>query len=219
LRHPDRTARRRGRILALWTLLALAMGVPILLAATSPLLAYRNAAYIIGGFAGIICLSLLLIQPLLAGGYLPGFRLTQERRWHRRIGAGIIACVVLHVAGLYVTSPPDALDALLLVAPTPFSVYGVTAMWGVVLTALLVALRHRLRLSPSAWRLIHNALALAVVVSTVVHAVQIEGAMEAVSKWGLCVAVLIATGMVLLDLRLLRPILRRRSGLDGPASQ
>ena len=180
------------------------MAVPVALAATSPYLAYRNPAYIIGGFAGIVCLSLLLIQPVLAAGYLPGLPRVRARRWHRRVGAGIVSLVALHVAGLYVTSPPDTLDALLLVAPTAFSVYGVAAMWAVVLTAALAILRRRLGLSPLAWNTLHNALALVVVLATAIHAVQIEGAMEIVSKWTLSAAVVVVTGIALVDVRVLR---------------
>ncbi|MGE3066951.1 MAG: ferric reductase-like transmembrane domain-containing protein [Hyphomicrobiaceae bacterium] len=183
---------------------------PVLIAATSPLLAYREAVHIVAGFAGIVCLALLLIQPLLAARYLPGLDPMEQRTWHRRVGAGIILCVALHVGGLFAASPADALDALLLVSPTPFSVYGVMAMWGVVLTAVLVALRGRLGIRYSVWRLIHNGLALVVVVATVVHAVQIEGAMEAISKWLLCIAALLATVLTLLHLRVIRPLTQRR---------
>ena len=97
------------------------------------------------------------------------------------------------------------IDALLLVSPTPLSVYGVTAMWGVVATAILVLFRRRLGLRHSVWRLIHNGLAAIVVVATVIHALQIEGAMEPGSKWMLCMAVVAATGVALLDLRVVRP--------------
>jgi predicted ferric reductase len=195
------------------------MLLPVLIAATSPLLAYREAVHIVGGFAGIACLALLLIQPLLAARYLPGLGPAQQRTWHRRIGAAIVICVALHVGGLYAASPVDALDALLLVAPTPFSVYGVAAMWGVVLTAVLVALRGRLGLRYPAWRLIHNGLALIVVVATVLHAVQIEGAMEQISKWALCIAAFLATATALLHLRVIRPLMQRRSNADSPARE
>lgn len=195
-----------------WAALALVALGPVALAAMSPLLAWRGAAYIAGGFAGILCLSLLLVQPLLIAGYLPGPAPRTARRWHRRIGTAILLCVAVHIGGLYLTSPPDTLDALLLVAPTPFSVYGVTAMWAILLTALLVLARRRIR--PGRWRLAHNALALVAVVATVIHAVQIEGAMEPVSKWVLCIATLLATGAALLDMRVIRP-LRRGSGPRG----
>jgi len=206
---------RIGKVVT-WAALAAAMIVPIAIAATSPYLAYRGPAYLVGGFAGIICLSLLLIQPLLAAGYLPGAPPTTERRWHHRVGWAIITCVVLHVGGLYLTSPPDTLDALLLVAPTPFSVYGVLAMWGVLLTGVLVALRRRIGLRYSSWRIVHNALALVVVVATVIHAIQIEGAMGMLSKSLLCIAVLGATMATLFDLRIIRPLLFRRGRSSQP---
>ena len=57
---------RRLRIFLTWATVAAIMGAPVLIAAASPYLAYRNAAYITGGFAGIIALALLVIQPLLA---------------------------------------------------------------------------------------------------------------------------------------------------------
>jgi hypothetical protein len=202
----------RGRTAALlgWSGVAALMAAPVAIAAFSPYLAYRDAAYIVGGFAGIVCLSLLVLQPLLPAGYLAGSRGPAGRRWHRRLGAAIVAAVALHVGGLYLASPADTLDALMLVSPTPFSVYGVTAMWGVAATAVLVLLRRRLGLRASVWRLIHNALAAVVVAATVIHALQIEGAMEPVSKWALCAAVAVATGVALLDLRILRPVRERR---------
>jgi hypothetical protein len=123
--------------------------------------------------------------------------------------------VALHVGGLYLASPPDTIDALLLVSPTPFSIYGVMAMWGIAATAILVLLRRRLGLRHSVWRLIHNGLAAIVVIATVIHALQIEGAMEPISKWMLCVAVLAATGVVLMDLRVVRPFRAWRE--DGPS--
>lgn len=126
-------------------------------------------------------------------------------------------CVVIHVGGLFVTSPPDTIDALLLVAPTPFSVYGVVAMWSLFLAAGLVPLRRRTRLGPRGWSLLHNLLALVVVVATALHAVQIEGAMEPVSKTALCGLVLIATAAALIDVRLLRQR-RSRWGETGSPS-
>lgn len=213
---PDVSARKRPLLSVLtWAGLFGIMATPVLLAAGSPYLTYRNLPYIVGGFAGIVCLALFVIQPLLGAGYLPGPDRTTERRWHRWVGTGIVLCVLLHVGGLYLTSPDDTLDALLLVAPTPFSVYGVLAMGGVVATAILVVLRRRSGLRYATWRILHNALAMIVVVATVIHALQIEGAMEIVSKWALCLAALVATGAVLLNLRVIKPLLRwRRASLE-----
>ncbi len=185
-----------------WAALAALIAVPVALAAASPWLGYRGFAYITGGFAGIFALCLLLIQPLLAAGYLPGLRGSKGRLWHRRAGIALVALTALHIAGLWVTSPPDTLDALLLRSPTPFSVWGFISLWGIAATALLVALRRKL--PPRCWRWAHNALAALVVLATVLHAVQIEGAMELISKWTLCIAALAATAAALIDLRLLR---------------
>ncbi len=202
--------RRRLPALLGWGSVAAVMIAPVVIAAFSPYLASRSLPYIAGGFAGIVCLSLLFLQPLLPAGYLAGSKGLAGRRWHRWVGVAIVLAVTLHVGGLYVTSPADTIDALLLVSPTPFSVYGVTAMWGVVATAILVLFRPRLGLRYSVWRLIHNGVAAIVVVATVIHALQIEGAMEPGSKWMLCIAVVAATGVALLDLRVVKPILKRR---------
>ncbi len=113
----------------------------------------------------------------------------------------MVAAVVIHVAALWITSPPDVVDALLFVSPTPFSAWGVIAMWAVFAAALLGALRHRLRLQPRMWRRVHTAFAVVVVVGSVVHAMLIEGTMEVMSKTAFCVLVLTATVIALTDLR------------------
>lgn len=196
------------RVLAIlaWGAVAAIMIVPVVVAAFSPYLPSRNIPYIVGGFAGIVGLSLLVIQPMLPAGYLAGSEGPAGRRWHRWIGVALVAAVALHVGGLYLASPPDTIDALLLVSPTPFSVYGVAAMWGVVATALLVLFRHRLGLRPAVWRIIHNALAATVVAASVVHALQIEGAMEPGFKIVLCTAAVAATATAIVDLQLLKPL-------------
>ena len=212
-------ARRRVPGTLTWGSVAAVMIVPVAIAAFSPYLASRNMPYIVGGFAGIVGLSLLFLQPLLPAGYLAGSDGPAGGRWHRWLGVAIVAAVTLHVGGLYLARPPDTIDALLLVSPTPFSVYGVTAMWGVLVTAILVLFRRRFGLRYSVWRLIHNGLAAIVVVATVIHALQIEGAMEPVSKWMLCMAVVGTTGVALLDLRVVRPILRRRDRNRTPGGR
>ena len=111
---------RLARATLIWAALAAAIGVPIAAAAASPLLAWRDAVYILAGFAGIIALGLLLVQPLLIGGYLPGFSAYRGRRAHRWIGGALVAAMVIHVGGLWITSPPDMIDALTFTSPTPF---------------------------------------------------------------------------------------------------
>lgn len=182
---------------------------PIVIAATSPLLAARSVSYILGGLAGVVALSLLLIQPILAAGYLPGPPAATLRRWHHWGGAAMVVAVAIHVGGLLVASPPDALDALLLVSPTPFSVYGVLAMWAVVLTVVLVGLRATLRIRRGTWAILHNALALVIVFGTVLHALMIDGTMGRGSKIILCTAVIVVTLSAIVHLRVMRGRRRR----------
>jgi predicted ferric reductase len=183
-----------------WVALTIAVGGPIAVAAASPQLAWRDPIYIAAGFAGIFALALMLVQPLLAGGYLPGLPALRGRRVHRVVGGGLVLAVVVHLAALWITSPPDVVDVLLFASPTPFSVWGVIAMWAVFASALLAVLRRRLRLSPKAWRLAHTALAAVIVIGSVAHALLIEGTMETLSKVALCVLVVAATVKVVADL-------------------
>ncbi len=191
----------RARTILIWVALAAAIAIPIAAAAVSPLLQWRSPVYITAGFAGVVALALILLQPLLIGGYLPGLSAFRGRLAHRWIGTTLVLAVVIHVGGLWIASPPDVIDALLFVSPTPFSAWGVIAMWAVFASALLVALRSRLQLRPWTWRLGHTLLALVIVVGTVVHAVLIEGTMEIMSKSVLCALVLVATTKALFDLK------------------
>jgi hypothetical protein len=173
-------------------------------AMTSPLLAWRDPIYIAAGLAGIVALACLLVQPLLAGGFLPGLEGLTARRWHRGVGLLCVAAVLAHVAGLWVTSPPDVIDVLLLRSPTPFSLWGVIAMWALFATAALAALRRRLWLRWRVWRAAHAALALVIVGGSVGHALLIEGTMGDLSKWALCGLVVVATVALMVDLKVWR---------------
>lgn len=190
----------------IWTAVALAMAVPIVAAGFSPYLAYRQPIYIVGGFSGIIGLSLLLLQPLLAAGALPALTPRRTRALHRAVGTGLIVLVVAHVAGLWITSPPDIIDALTFTSPTPFAAWGVIAMWALFASAAMAAGRRKLRLSPKRWRRLHQALGLVIVFGTILHAVLIVGAMEEITKFAICTLVAMATLIVVF-----RPILRRRA--------
>jgi predicted ferric reductase len=189
------------RAVLIWAGFIAAITVPVAIAMASPLLAYRGPVYIAAGFAGIVALALVLAQPLLAGGYLPGLPARPGRRLHRWVGAALLALIVAHVGGLWLTSAPDVIDALLFESPTSFSAWGVIAMWAAFAAALFAALRGRLGIAPRVWRLGHKALAVVVVIGSVVHALLIEGAMGTVSKAALCALVVAATVKVLVDLR------------------
>jgi hypothetical protein len=198
-----------ARTILIWAALMAAVGIPLALAATSPFLEYRTAVYVVAGFAGIIALGLMLVQPLLAGGYLPGLSAYRARRVHHWVGGAIVAAVAIHVAGLWFTSPPDMIDALTFTSPTPFSPFGVVAMWAIFAVAVLAALRRRLGLRT--FRLVHMSLAVVIVAGSVVHGLLIEGTMETMSKAGLCALVVLAALKVMVDLR----VWRRRAAPRG----
>lgn len=194
----------RTRAIVVWAMLLVTVAVPLIAAAGSPQLAWRSPIYIMAGFAGVIAFCLMLAQPLLAGGYLPGFSGYRGRRMHRWVGCALVSSFVVHIVGLWITSPPDVIDALLFASPTPFSVWGVIAMWAIFVVAILAVLRQRLHVRPRTWRIAHLCLAGVIVIGTIVHALLIEGTMETVSKVALCALVLVATAKMIADLRLWR---------------
>jgi predicted ferric reductase len=194
------------RTMLIWAVVVAALVVPIAAAAFSPLLQWRGPIYIAAGFAGIVAMALMLLQPLLAARLLPGIMAQQSRRFHRGIGVVLILAVVAHVVGLWITSPPDVVDVLLLRSPTPFSLWGVAAMWALFAAGFVAALRRRFSLR--VWRLVHTTLVVIVVTGTVVHALLIDGTMETVSKAVLGVILGVATLKAVSDLRCWR-ILRR----------
>ncbi|WP_298431255.1 ferric reductase-like transmembrane domain-containing protein [uncultured Jannaschia sp.] len=188
-----------ARTILIWCALGLAIALPLIVAAQSPLLAWREPIYIAAGFAGVVGLALMLVQPLLASGALPGLSLRAGRRLHRVIGAALVAAVVLHVAGLWITSPPDVIDALTFTSPTPFSAWGVIAMWAVFGAAILAVLRRGMALRT--WRKAHSGLAVVIVAGTVLHALLIEGTMGVATKTALCTLVVAALMRALVRLR------------------
>src|ERR1700709_2648751 len=74
------------RLPLIWAALAAALCVPIAAAAASPLLAWRGPVYILAGFAGILALGLMLVQPLLAGGDLTGLSAHRGGGGHSWVG-------------------------------------------------------------------------------------------------------------------------------------
>lgn len=190
----------KQRATLFWVGLVVILGIPIFAAMTSPLLQWRQPVYIVAGFAGILALCLLLVQPLAIGRYLPNVDPLRSRMVHRLMGMVLVALIVIHVGGLWITSPPDVIDALLFRSPTPFSIWGVIAMWCVFATALLASLRRRLHIKHRIWQRLHTGLALIIIAGTVAHAMLIEGTMETWSKAVLASLAIIATLKVMIDL-------------------
>lgn len=174
------------------------ISVPVLLAALSPLHAWRDSIYIAASLAGVLTLSLLLLQLLLSTDYLPGLGRRQKLRLHQNTGKLLFALVIIHVAGLWITSPPDVIDALTFNSPTPFSLWGVIAMWSLFATVTLALFRSKLNIKPNGWRFIHGSLAIVIVFATVIHTVLIEGTMENFSKIAICTVLLITTLLIII---------------------
>jgi predicted ferric reductase len=186
-----------------WLLVLAVAVVPLGVAATSPLLAWRQPVYIAAGLAGVVALVLLIVQPLLIGGALPGLVGMRGRRLHRVFGTLLVAATIVHVGGLWITSPPDVVDALVFRSPTPFSVWGVGAMWALLAAALVAAWRRRI--PARLWRSLHSVAVSVVVITGTLHALLVEGTMGTLSKVILCAAVVAASAWTLST----RPFLRR----------
>src|SRR4051812_22740567 len=89
----DSRSMRPAKATLIWAALAAALGVPVAAAVASPLLAWRGPLYVIAGFAGILALGLMLVQPLLAGGYLAGLSGFRGRRAHRWTGVALVVAI------------------------------------------------------------------------------------------------------------------------------
>ena len=186
-----------ARVALIWVVFAAAIGVPIALSLTSPLLEWRGPVYITAGLAGMIALGLLLVQPALIAGYLPDLSAYRARRIHHWTGGAVVVALLVHIGGLWITNPPDMIDALTFTSPTPFSPFGVTAMWAIFAVALLAAFRRRMGLRM--WRIVHTSLAVVIVGGSVVHVVLVEGTMETTSKAALCALVVAAAIKAIVD--------------------
>ena len=184
------------RTVLIWITLGVALAAPLIAAGFSPQLAWRDGVYIASGFAGIFAMGLLLVQPLLASGDLPPLSAIRSRQVHRAVGMLLVAAILVHVGGLWITSPPDVVDALLFASPTPFSLWGVIAMWAVFTTAAMAILRRRVRVRPMTWRRAHVALAVIIAGTTIAHAALIEGTMETLTKIGLSILLALATARI-----------------------
>lgn len=177
-----------------WVLCVLAIAIVVGLAAMSPLLQWRGPIYIAACFAGIIAFCVMLVQPLLITGDLPTNRPLKARQLHRIVGMGIMILIIIHIVGLYWVSPMDVVDVLLLRSPTPFGLWGAIGFYAAFALSLVLVFKDRL--SVKTWRHAHLTLAMIIVVATILHALQIEGTMEQISKWVLCGFVIGALGRI-----------------------
>src|SRR4051794_41937733 len=107
------------RVALIWAALVAAIGVPIALAMTSDLIAWRGTVYILAGFAGIFALGLLLVQPLLIAGYLPGLSAYRARRAHHWTGGVLVTAGGVPGGGAWGAKPPGKLHPPPFPSPAP----------------------------------------------------------------------------------------------------
>lgn len=188
-----------------WLPVAALVVWPILVAAVDPLQRGRDALWVIGGLAGVVALASLLLQPLLAIGAKTGLSPLAARHWHRWVGLSVAGAIIVHVGALLLYSPDDMWDALLLTAPTPFSLYGVIGLWTALLSVGVAIAARKRRLPIKPWQIVHSVLAVVIVGSGSIHALMIDGAMGQPSKTIIVVAALAATTFALVEINVLRP--------------
>jgi len=172
-------AERRGRAWVAGPLAAVA-AVPVVLALTDPHLAGASGALTISTATAAVAVSVIALQPLLAG--------TGRVRRHRLLGVAALVLVLVHVGALFVESPADARFALSPDGPTRARM-ALLATIALIALVAVGALRGRLPLAPSSWRLVHAYLAVVVIVLGLGHALLTDGALD-----GPGTAVLLAFG-------------------------
>lgn len=168
-------------------LIALLLVAPAALSLLSPLQVGRDFWWIVGALAGIVALSLIVLQVLLTTPWLIGILDTSTMRLHRLLGLAVAGVVIAHVLGLYLYSPDDVSDALVLAVPT-HSRLGVLSAWCVLLSVALALARRRLGLTYSDWQILHAALAVFVVATAVGHTLMIRGTLDGPLEIALCLA-------------------------------
>jgi predicted ferric reductase len=173
---------------------ALLLLLPTVLAATSPLQTGRDTIWIVGTLAGVLAMSLLVMQVLLPSGWLNFLVNDHKITWHRVLGISITVLVLAHVVGLYLYSPDDIGDALILAAPT-YSRLGVLSAGCLLLSLVLALARQKLPLIYTDWQILHSALAVAVVGTAIAHVAMLQGTLDGFAEGLLCGSIAIAVVM------------------------
>ena len=182
--------------------------MPLVAAAASPLQTGREAVWVIGALSGVLALSLLVIQVLLPTPWLRGIIFGDDSRVHRILGIAVAAVVLAHIIGLYIASPDDIADALVLQAPT-YSRLGVLSAWCLALSLGLALARRKLALTYSDWQIVHAVLAVVIVATAVAHTVMIRGTLDGPVEVLLSGAAVIAVTAAVVYRFILWPLQRR----------
>jgi predicted ferric reductase len=192
-----------------FAVLAVIVSAPVVVSSLSPLQTGRTITWVLGTAAGVLGLSLLVVQMILPTRWLYVMLGGSNLRWHRRLGLAVAALVIAHVVGLYLYSPDDIGDALILQAPT-YSRLGVLSAWCMLLTVGLALARRRLPLLYDDWQILHSVLAVAVTGTAVGHVLLLEGTLDGLAEWLVCLAAVAAATAGIVYWHVLRPLERRK---------
>jgi predicted ferric reductase len=161
------------------------------------------------GFLGLAMLGLQFAITARANTVDASYGLDVVLQFHRQISYTAFAFVLTHPILLFVDSP-DRLG-LLAVWDAPWR-----ARFGVASVALLVAIivtsiwRQRLRLSYEAWRVLHGVLALAIVVTALLHVELVGYYVSGPWRRGLWVVWSLVLVALLVKVRIVTPVRMRR---------
>jgi predicted ferric reductase len=193
----------------LYTLLAL---MPLVVALIDPPAEVRGFWVEFGVGLGFVALALLCLQFVLTARFrsiAPKFGLDTVLQFHREAGVVILAFVVAHVVVL-VAADSKYLAFLDPRVDAARAVFLIIALGGLVLLVGLTVLRDRVGLNYEWWRATHGAIAVAVLVISVVHVLRVGHYVAAPWKQVLWV---VLTGLAVTSLvwvRGVRPILMLR---------
>ncbi|MHB1223423.1 MAG: ferredoxin reductase family protein [Gemmatimonadaceae bacterium] len=156
--------------------------------------------------APIIAVQFALVSRLKTSSRLFGTDALVQ--FHRDMGLLALGLAVAHPILLNVTGLP--LSHWSPSATSPVARSGAIALWAVVALVVTTVLRRRLRLSYEAWRTVHLALAIVIVVAIALHVLAVRGYSRAVASRALLAGYIVTVGTLVATYRLVRP-LRLRS--------
>ncbi|MCP9489640.1 MAG: hypothetical protein MSC31_07155 [Solirubrobacteraceae bacterium MAG38_C4-C5] len=169
----DRAARGGPGPLLFATAVVLLAAGPIALALTDPYMRAQPTALLVSTAAGALAVAALALQPLLATWATGRRRL----RAHQTLGAVTLGLVLVHVGALFAVEVDDTLFAMSPDGPTRarMALIALLALLGVV---ALGALRARLPMARTTWRIVHAYLATLALGLGMGHAVLTDGALD-----------------------------------------
>lgn len=166
----------------------------------------------LGTGLGMVALGLMVVQAWTSGrqpSIAPNFGADNLMHFHRHLGLYAVLLALAHPLALFIADP----DYLRYLDPREDWMRAI-ALWVVVGALVLIAVssyfRQAFGLSYELWRLLHGALALAILVLGLGHALMVDHHLGALWKQALLVALVGSAVYLVIHSRLVRPLLLRR---------